>query len=244
MINLKAAFTAARVFTKENSPAILTGIGVSGTVTTAYFAGVASYRAARRLSEGPPTENLTKKEVFLEVWDLYIPAAVSGIVTVGCVLGANHISSKKTAAAYSVLAVTEKVFEEYRGKVVERLGENKEQTIRDEIAQARVAENPPGGNLIVAHPDGVVCCELMTGRYFIGDMEKLRQAVNEINAKLLREDHCVVGEFYYVLGLPQTSNSGRLGWTSDKLMELEFSTTLTEDNKPCLAFDYNYIKPL
>lgn len=84
----------------------------------------------------------------------------------------------------------------------------------------------------------------MTGRYFVGDMEKLRQAVNEVNAKLLREDYVVIGEFYYILGLQQTSSAGRLGWTSDKLLELEFSTTLTEDNKPCLAFDYNYVKPM
>lgn len=242
MFDLKTVVSAVRTFTKTNSPAILTGIGVSGTVATAYFAGVASYKAANRLGEESPY--LSNKEKVLEVWDLYIPAAISGVVTIGCIIGANHISSHKTAAAYSVLAVTEKAFEEYRTKVIERVGETKEQAIRDEVAQARISENPPGGNLVVVHPEGVICCELMTGRYFVGDMEKLRQAVNEVNAKLLREDYVVIGEFYYILGLQQTSSAGRLGWTSDKLLELEFSTTLTEDNKPCLAFDYNYVKPM
>lgn len=240
--HLKTAAYGIKAFTKENSPAILTGIGVSGTLATAYLAGVASFKAARRLDEAYPLDS--KREMFLEVWDLYIPAAISGVVTVGCVIGANHISSKRTAAAYSVLAVTEKVFEEYRGKVAEKIGENKEQAVRDEVAQARIAQNPMGDKLILAESDGVICCELFTGRYFLANMEKIRQAVNDVNAKLLREDYATVGELYYLLGLPTTSNSSRMGWTSDKLLKLDFTTTLTEDNKPCLAFDYNYIKPL
>lgn len=241
MFDFKSAAFAVRAFAKENAPAILTGVGISGTVVTAYFTGVAGYRTAKRLEEIETPE--TKREVILEVWDLYIPAAVSGLVTVACIFGANHIASNKTAAAYSLLALSEKAFEEYRGKVTEQIGVNKEQKIRDEIAQEKIQSNPLG-NLILAQPDGVICCEMFTGRYFVSDMETIRQALNDVNAKLIREDYCTIGEMYYLLGLPQTSNSGRIGWTSDKLLKLEFSTVLTDDNKPCLAFDYNYVTPL
>lgn len=240
-MNLKSGFYIAKAFVKENSPSILTGIAISGTATTAYLGGVAGYKTAKRLSEAPPMQS--KREVILEVWDLYIPAAISGTITIGCIFGATQIASKRTAAAYSLLAVSERLFEEYREKVVEELGEKKEKHIRDEVAQLEVMNNPPS-NIIVANAEGVLCCELLTGRYFMCDMEKLRRSVNEVNAKLLREDYCVIGEFYYLINIPITSNGGRIGWTSDKLVELEFTTTLTEDGKPCLAFDYNYIKPL
>lgn len=240
-MNLKSGFYLVKAFAKENSPSILTGVAISGTATTAYLSGVASYRAAKRLGEMPP--DLPKREILQEVWMLYIPAGVSGAVTIGCIFGATQIASKRAAAAYSLLAVSERIFEEYREKVVEELGEKKEKHIRDEVAQLEVKNNPPS-NVIIANSEGVLCNELLTGRYFMCDMETLRRAVNDVNAKLMKEDYCVIGEFYYLIGIPITSNGNRIGWTSDKLMELDFTTTLTEDGKPCLAFDYNYVKPM
>lgn len=243
MIDLKSSFYMVKAFAKENSPEILTGIAIGGSVTTAYLAGIASIHAIRRLDNTPLVENMNRREKFLEVWDLYIPTVFSGGVTIACIVGANRISTKRALAAYSLLAVSEKTFEEYREKVVERIGEKKDKEIRDEIAQKKVSDNPPN-NVLVAGSDGVLCCELFTGRYFHSDMESLKKAVNEVNAKAMREDYCVIGEFYYIIGIPHTSNSGRIGWTSDKLLVLDFTTTLTEDGKPCLAFDYNYTKVL
>lgn len=238
-MNLKSGLYLVKGYVKANSPSILTGVAIGGTAVTAYLAGVASFRAAKRLESAPA--DITPKEVVAEVWDLYVPTFISGAATVGCIFGATQIASKRTAAAYSLLAVSERLFDEYREKVVEQIGEKKEQKIRDEVAQMEVTNNPPT-SVIIAQPDGVLCCELLTGRYFMADMEKLRHAVNDVNAKLLREDYCVLGEFYWIIGIPMTTNSSIVGWTSDKLMELEFTTTLTEDNRPCLAFDYNYIK--
>ena len=226
---------------KSNSPAILTALGVSGTVTTAYLTGKASYRAARRLSEEPAW--LSNREKVELVWDLYVPAAVSGAVTIGCIVGATRVSSKRAAAAYSLVTLSEKAFEEYREKVVEKLGERKEQEVRDEIAQSRVNANPPGSAIVVGSGN-VLCCELFTMRYFQSDMESLRKAENNINAKLNSHDYATLDDFYYMIGLGFTSDSGSIGWESDRLMSLDFTTTLSPDGKPCLAFGYNYTRPL
>jgi hypothetical protein len=64
----------------------------------------------------------TTKEKAKVVWKLYIPAGLSGAITVGCIISATRINSKRAAAAYSSLSVSEKAFDEYREKVVERLG--------------------------------------------------------------------------------------------------------------------------
>lgn len=229
---------------RDNSPSILTALGVSGAIGTAYLTGVASWRASRRMSEGPPIETLSNREIVEEVWDLYIPPVVSGAVTVACIIGANHISSKRAAAAYSFAVVTEKAFTEYREKVYETLGDRKEKAIRDEIAQERVLANPPSGQVIISGSGTVLCYEMFTGRYFESDMETIRKAENTVNSKIIHELYATLNDFYHLVGLPHTSESGNLGWDSDKLLVLEYTTTMSEDSRPCLAFSYNYTKPL
>jgi hypothetical protein len=75
-------------------------------------------------------------------------------------------------------------------------------------------------------------------------MEKLRRANNELNSKLLKHDYATLDDFYYMLGLSPTTTSGNIGWQSDKLMDLIFSTTLSDDGRPCITFEYNYTKTL
>ena len=86
MSNISKYATKAVQVVNANSPIILTALGVSGTVTTAYLTGKASYRAARRLGEEPAW--LSNREKVELVWDLYVPAGVSAVVTVGCIVGA------------------------------------------------------------------------------------------------------------------------------------------------------------
>lgn len=227
---------------RDNSPVILTALGVSGVVTTGYLAAKAGWQSQHRVAQDP-CDDLTAREKAELVWDLYIPAVTAGVITIGCIVCATHVSSKRVAAAYSILTVSEKAFDEYREKVVEQIGERKEQAVRDEIAQDHISKNPPG-NLVVAGSGSVLCCELFTGRYFNCDMETLRKAANDINAKLVGEMYATLSDFYYLVGLPQTSNSGGIGWESSKLMNLEFSTVMSGDNRPCIAFEYNYTKPV
>lgn len=227
----------------DNSPAILTAIGVSGTLSTAYLVGKASYDAGYDDAVNEFRHDV--KEYVKRHWRLYIPAAISATITVGCIIAANRVGSKRAAAAYSVLSVTEKAFAEYKEKVVETIGERKERTVQDSIAQDRVNANPTAGrNIISVGPGNVLCNELYTGRYFYSDMESLRKAVNEINSRLNREMYANLSDFYAIIGLPYTSNSNDIGWDSDKLLELRYTTVLSDDGRPCIAFDYNYTKPM
>ncbi len=124
------------------------------------------------------------------------------------------------------------------------MGEKKELEVRDEIVQDRITANPPSSGLVVAAAGEVLCYEFFTGRYFISSMEALKQAKNEVNAKLLRNDTACLSDFYDLIGLENTSGSWFNGWASDKLMDLEFSAALSPEGKPCISFDYNYMNPL
>lgn len=230
---------------RRNSPAILTGIGVTGVVSTAYLAAKASFEAARKIDKCEATCGISdnSRQRLIEnakhVAPLYIPAGLAGGVTIGCIIMATRVGNRRTAAITAAYSISERAFNEYREKVVEKFGEKKEQAVRDDIAQDRVNRNSSQG--IVVQSGSVLCFEQFTGRYFNCDMETLRSAENSINAKMIRENYATLSDFYYLIGLAYTSDSSDVGWTNDRLMNLQFSTVMSEDSRPCLAFDYNYL---
>lgn len=234
-------------FLKQNAPALLTAVGISGTITTAYLTGKASFTAAEiirieELETGTPDELKERLRTrFTLVWRLYVPPTITGLATIGCIVAATRVESRRSAAIAAAYSISEKAFSEYKEKVVETIGEKKEKNIRDEIVKDNVAANPP---TMIFGSGTVLCCELFTGRYFMADMETVRRAQNDINAQLLRNDEATLNDLYYILGLPTTDFSAYSGWTSDKLLELDFTTVLSDDNRPCLAFSYNYTKLL
>lgn len=249
-MNLATVSNALKVNAKEHSPVILSAMAAIGTLSTAYLTGSASFAAAKLIEEhervylasDDPKERLIVR--IRVVWKLYIPAAISATTTIACIVGANRIEAKKTIAAQTAFAISQRAFSDYRDKVIEEYGERKDQVIRDKIAEDRVKETAPSKDVILAGTGSVLCCEMYTGRYFQSDMETLRRAQNDLNARLLGHDYATLDDFYYMIGLPRTTTSGQLGWKSTRLMELRFSTVLTEDGRPCLAFDYNYTETL
>lgn len=235
---------------KANTPEILTALGVTGVITTAYLTNKAAVAAHEVIIEHeklnpPPADPKERlKERTKLVWKLYIPATTSGVITIGCIIGATRSGGRKTAAAVTAYSVTERAFHEYRERVADEIGKGKEQKIRDEIAQDAVNANPITREVVVAGTGHVLCYEMHTGRYLQSTMETLKKAENKVNSIAIRERYVTLDEFYDLVGLDHTSVSDKIGWTSDKIMELEFSTILSRNGEPCIAFDYNYIGPI
>lgn len=236
---------------KAHSPAIYSGIAGVGALFTAYLAGKASFEAARRIDnherEHGFSENRLERTAdrLKLVWKLYVPTAVSATTTVISIAAANKVQANKTIAAQTAFSASQQLLTDYRDRVIEEYGEHKDQTIRDQIAEKRVKELPsPSQDILITGPGQVLCCEQFTGRFFGSDMESLRKAQNDINAKLLSQDYATMDDFYYMVRLSGTSGSSQIGWTSDKQMRLDFSAVMTDDGRPCLSFEYNYTKPL
>ena len=243
-VTVKELLLRAEKLTRDNSSTILTALAVSGTITTAYLAAKATFKIGydKRAGDEAGRHPATPKEYVKKYWRGYIPTAVSGTVTVACIVTASKINSRRAAALTAAYSLSEKAYSEYREKVIETLGEKKEKKVRDELAEARINNNPPpNSNVVLAGTGDVLCCEAWTGRYFLSNMETLRQAVNTVNAKINRENEATLSDFYYLIGLPTTSSSSYSGWTSDKLMKIDPSAILHE-GRPCMVFEYNYVK--
>lgn len=242
-MDVRSLIKQAQHHVRSNSPAYLAGLAISGVIGTAYLTGRVAYRIGRYeekiTGEIDPIQARIKHH-----WKKFIPPTLVGIGTVACVVGATKIGYRRTAALTAAYSLSERAFSEYKEKVVEKLGERKEQSIRDDLAQDKVRAVAPTREIVLYGAGNVLCCELHTGRPFLCDMDVLKKAQNEINAKLLRDDYAYLADFYNMIGISQTSSSYDFGWKSDKLMELEFSTVLADETRPCLAFGYNYLKML
>ena len=240
MVPLGEIFKRAGRLASDNSPVILTAIGVAGTLTTAYLTGRATFKAADILAENESMAYpLEPKQKVALTWRMYIPAAASAILTVSAIMCANRVGSRRAAALAAAYSLSERAYEEYRSKIIERLGEKKEQAFRDEIAQERVNRDPVGNReVIFAGESSQLCYEAYTGRYFLCDMETLRKAQNDINHQVLHDSYASLSDLYALIGLPDTANSDEVGWNSDRLLELKFSAVLSDTSRPCISVEF------
>lgn len=231
-----------------NSPAILTGIGVTGTVSTAILASRASFAASvdilaaeHRLDDpilGAYT--MSAKDRAKLVWKHYIPAAATGCMTIAAIVGANHISSKRSAALVTALTISDKAFNEYKEKVVEQIGINKEQKVRDSIAEDRVKTQPISDSTVVVTHDGeAIFYESITCTYFKSDMQTVRKAENDINYQINGDMYASLNDFLEKLKLPRSAVGDDLGWNNGTQMELQFSAIMDDKGeKPCIFIGY------
>lgn len=238
---------------KRNSTTILSSTAITGVATTAYLTAKASFKAAEELNNKEAWDKyshdkfhtLTIKDKAEIVWKLYIPAAASGLVTSACIIGVARVGNKRAMAAQAAFILTERAYSEYRDKVIEEFGEKKDERVRAAVAEDKVRKNPPpSGEVMIISGTNVLCCELYTGRYFQSDIETLRKSQNDFNAQLISQDQASLEEWYYLINLQPTSFSSDVGWNSDRMLELEFTSILTEDGRPCLAFSYKNLRSL
>lgn len=244
----------AKFLVVDNADSILTGMAVTGTVATAVLTGRASFKAARlideeRLEQGnreglevaTDVELATFEKVKIS-WRLYLPAVATGTTTLTCIIMANRISSKKIAALAVASGISERALQEYKTKVIEKLGDKHEQKIRDEIAQDRVTASPPGSQIIVAGDGKVLCYDMLTGRYFQSSVEEIKRAENKINFELVNHMYVSLSEFYDELGLPATTYTDMAGWNNNNApVNVILSTVMSPDQRPCIAIDFERV---
>jgi hypothetical protein len=224
-------------------------MGVTGTLTTAYLTGRASFKAAAILEAEQSDAfgsdfrernvGYSTKDKARIVWPHYIPAIGVGATTITSILLANQIASKKIAALAVASGISERAFQEYKAKVVEKLGETKEMGVRDQIAQERVDKHPIGTReIILAGTGEVLCFDMLTGRYFQSTIEDIKKAENKVNYDIFHHMYASLSSFYQEVGLPPTGYSDTVGWNSNTLLEVQFSTTLSTDQRPCVAVNF------
>ena len=208
--NLKGLINKSKYFIGKYSPEILTGLGITGMITSTILAVKATPKALT-LIENKKKENgqsieepLLLMDVVKTTWKVYIPSFTTGVISIACIISASRKNYKRNAALATAYSLSERTLSHYREKVIE------------------------------------LCMDAMSGRYFKSDMETIKQVVNKLNRRIAYENYISLNDFYNEIGLSDVKNGELLGWNIDSgLIEPTFSTCLSEDGRPCIVIDFD-----
>lgn len=245
--NVAAMAKSVRTAMVKHSPEILTGIGIAGMVTTTVLAVRATPRAIALLEEKANEENccledLKPAEKVKAAWKCYIPAAATGVTSIACLIGASSVNAKRNAALAAAYTLSDTAFREYKEKVIETIGEKKERVVRDKVAEEKVKKSPVDTErVIVVAKDKPLCYDPLSDRYFNVDINTIKKAVNDLNAKILTNfaGYATLNDFYDEIGLPHIGLGDELGWNIDHRLELDISYVPTEDGSPCAVIGHS-----
>lgn len=238
---------------ERESPAILIGLGITGFVTTVALAIEATPKALYLLDkesrirnhyvveEGKEPIPFTRLESVKIVWKCYIPTVVVGLSSIGCFVLANSIQLNRNAAIAGLYSLSEATMKEYQKKVVEIIGKNKEEKVHDAILQDRIEANPLSKTEVIVTGNGeTLFYDSWSGRYFKGDMEKVRRVQNDLNAAMLGGDmYTPLNDLYSELGLENVVGGERIGWCleTNGLLDIKFTAKIAE-GQPCIVMEY------
>lgn len=256
----KIANTVKNVAIKYG-PEILTGIGVTGMLTSTILAVKVTPKAVRTIedlkrydSQAEEIIEPTKKEIVKATWKYYIPAAVTAAASATCLIGASATNYKRNAALATAYKLSETALAEYKDAVIETIGEKQDEVIRDKVSKKKVEEASIGKNeIFITEKDNTICLEPLFNRYFKSDSEKIQKVVNTLNERILSDPFnsgVSLIDFYDELGLSTKGlekTGDKLGWSLNKgTLKIYISAQVAEEGspyegKPILVL--NYINP-
>jgi hypothetical protein len=274
---------------KKHSPEILVVAGIAGTVVSAVLACKATTKAAEILDEtkgtldtiheGMETGAINGQEYTTEdgkkdtvvvyaqtgmkLAKLYAPAIILGTLSITSILASNNILRKRNVALGAAYAAIDKSFKEYRGRVIERFGEQVDTELKYGIKAKKFEEievDPETGKekkvkktVMVADPnlqsDYAVYFDSKSRNYETNpDYNRMFLKAQQAfaNDKLQTRGHLFLNEVLDDLDLPRTPAGQIVGWTKDgpdgyvnfRIVEVERET---EDGRhePALLLDFN-----
>lgn len=230
----------------RHAPEVLTGFGIAGMFTAVIFAVRSTPKAVKLIKEREAESGgeLTKIETVKTVWKCYIPTAAACLGAVVCFVSANAVHAKRGAALTAAYALSESAFLDYRRKVVETVGEKKEELIHAAVVQDKIDKTPLPATVIVTGDGETRCYDAFAGRYFHSDKATIDRAVNELNRMILSDGFASLNDFYDLVDakeLTHTELGDELGWNCKHrgYIDIRFSSHLNVDHRPCLAISFN-----
>lgn len=261
-MNLSHLIRTGKNVVTANSPALLVGTAIVGVVTTGVLAAKGGYKArgivdaerAKRCanldSDTADTiqeyneiiaagGDLTSQEKIQLTWLCYAVPAVTGASTIASVVGVHSIHTKRHAALAGLYAVANNKLDDYREKAEELLGPKKSQTLNDAVAQKAIDRNPPVDHeVVITGADNTqLCYDDWSGRYFMGSVPVIEQALAKINLQLVEDGEANLNDFYDHVGLtPVTMGSG-YGWSGGKISGV-FGSTTAPDGRSAVSISF------
>lgn len=245
-MKFKELLGSMKVLFDKHSPEILTGLGVTGLFGSVIFSVRGTVKATEAVEQKKKElnkEKLSVKETIGATWKYYIPTAITAATSTACIIGANSVNTRRKAALAAAYSLSESALAEYRDKVKEIIGENKESDVRAGIARDRMAVDPPNPSEVIITGKGETWFrESITQRYFKSDIEKVRKVENDLNREMRSSNTISVDDVLYALGIfPNHKVLSDIGWDIDRHpIEFIFTPVMTDEVGVCIEIDYRY----
>lgn len=219
---------------KRNIPSLLSVIASLGVIGTAILSAKATPKAVADISENGAE---TTKEKFKAAWKNYIPAAASGLFTIGCILTSNGISKKQQDALMASYIALSKSYSAYKSEIIERHGVEEHREIMCMLDAKRAGEEPilRGGEFGDANlnfgvdEEEVLFYDMVGGQYFYSTIGKVLRAEYRLNREFCLQSEQTMDDFYEYLGLDRQKPEKQMGWAIglDGLYWIDFNNYKT-----------------
>lgn len=245
--NMSVFFKNVKMTMTKHSPEILTGLGITGMIATTVMAVRATPKALELIEdkkeelELQPDEKLHPVDMVKATWKCYVPATITGVTSAACLIGASSVNARRNAALATAYNLSAAALSDYKEKVLETVGEKKEQIIRNKVAEENINREPVNQSAIIVSGNGNTrCFDTITKQRFTSDIESIKRVVNELNRRMVNgEDYISLNDFYSEIGIDPVSIGDDLGWNVTRgLIEVTFSAQLDTDGVPCIVLDY------
>jgi hypothetical protein len=225
---------------QKHSPVLLFGAGVVGVTATVVLACKGTLKLEETLvhhqknmeslsevkgrmteEEAVKTKALIYTKTVMEIGKLYAPAVIIGVVSIGCLTGSHVVLTKRNAGLTAAYAALEKGFNEYRKRIADEFGEDKEREFRyDTISVTETNEKGERVTLPRVNPDGPLSpyAKIFDEHssswnndptYNLVFLRAMQQIMTD---RLRAKGHLFLNEVYDDLGLERTPAGQVVGW--------------------------------
>ena len=239
---------------KKFSPEILAGLGTVGVIAGTVLACKSTTKASTIIEEAKEeiakihevienpdkydveyTEEDSKKDLTkvygisaIKLVKAYLPSAIVTGLSIGALLGSNHILKKRNialSAAYSTVSAT---FKKYRKNVVDRFGTEIDKELRYNIKEAEVKSTDENGKEVTKTTKvGNIDCNVDYSRFFDAaspywetvpeyNLMFLNHVQSQMNDKLRAQKYLFLNDVYIALGIEPTKAGQVVGWVYDE----------------------------
>lgn len=231
----------------ENLPHILTGVAALGVVTTAVESAKAVLKV-KEIDENSDDDRKASDKAKAVIWS-FVPAVVSGALTIGCVISSDIVHTKRYTSLLGAFVLAKGELPKYKEELQKVIGPEKKKEIEKQMAKNRTSEERVAQNVgryldeskYVKHK----VVDQVTGATFKASYAALLRGETEVAKEIARTGSATLEYFYECVtdeaDYPEIAT--RIYWDQGSRrdqMDLRISADITEDGEMYYTIDYEY----
>ena len=255
---LNSTFKRIGFTLKQHSPEIMVVAGVVGVVTSGVMACRATVKALPVIEESKRKLNTLREAIespeslseevtvqdckddsvkvmahtTIDLAKLYLPSIAVGVVSITAILAGHNITRKRNVALAAAYTAVDTAFKDYRGRVIERFGEELDRELKFDIKTKEIEEtvvNEDGSETTVTKTVEVAEAYLDSdyAKFFDASCRNwtknaemnllfLKRCQAMANDKLKADKYLYLNDVYDMLGIDKTEAGKVVGWVYDE----------------------------